>query len=551
MEFNIKQHKNSLIFLPLGGAGEIGMNFNLYYYKGKWLIIDCGTGFAEDYMPGIDITVPNISYLLQYKSDILGIVLTHAHEDHIGAIQYLWDFLECPIYATKFTAEFLKLKLDEYSGKRSGKIHEIEAGGQINLDPFTIQMVPLSHSVPEMQALVVKTDLGNVFHTGDWKFDPNPLVGDVNSAELLKGYGDEGILAVVGDSTNVFTEGYSGSEGELKNSLIDLIASCKRMVIVTTFASNVGRVEALIEAAANSGRKVALLGRSLHRITQAARNSGYLLNMPDIVDARNIHKYDRDKILIIATGCQGEPLAAVTKIANKVHPTIHLKPGDTIIFSSKIIPGNDKKIFRVFNKLVQMGVEILTERDHFVHVSGHPARAELEDLYGYLRPEILIPVHGEHAHMHEHAKIGKKCGIKKCIEIENGVVLKLAPGEPQKLGKVPAGELAVYGNRFLKPDSNILKMRKKLKFDGVLFVFLVVSKNNALLADPAINAPGYLDVEGDKELMEYMIKEIKIAMQKKVRSLNDIKSSTDMVVRSILKSEIGKVPHIEILMKQI
>ena len=560
MHFDIHKHKSDLIFLPLGGAGEIGMNFNLYQYQGKWLIVDCGSGFAEEYLPGVDIIIPDISYILNHKKDLLGIVLTHAHEDHIGALQYLWKDLNCPVYATPFTAEFLKLRFSENKFTMTNKIIELPVQGKVVLGPFKIEMMPLSHSTPEMQALVIRTDLGNIFHTGDWKFDDKPVLGPVNDEALLAKYGDEGILALIGDSTNVFNPGYSGSETDLQNSLIDLVAGCKKMVVVATFASNVGRVESLIKAAQKSGRKVALLGRSLKRILKAARSSGYLLDIPEIIDEREISKYERDKILIIATGCQGEPLAAVTKLAHNSHPIIKLQNGDTVIFSSKIIPGNDKKLFRVFNKLVKLGTEILTERDHFVHVSGHPAREELSKLYKLLRPEILIPVHGEHVHMHEHAKLGKNCGIQKTIEVENGVAVRIAPGIAEKVGRVEAGELAVYGHFLLKPDSSIMKMRRKLQHDGILFVVLVLARNYTLAADPLITAPGYLDDIEDLQLIAHMQSEIKILFTEQSRSLygknsKAISENTQKIVesrlRSILRIEVDRTPIIRVIVKTV
>lgn len=561
MNFDIHKHKNDLIFLPLGGAGEIGMNLNLYHYQGKWLIVDCGSGFAEDYMPGVEMTVPDISYISKHKKNLLGIVLTHAHEDHVGALQYLWKDLNCPVYATPFTAEFLKLRFKENNADiPTRKIIELPVQGKVDLEPFKIQMVPLCHSTPEMQALVIRTELGNIFHTGDWKFDEKPVIGTVNDENLLAQYGKEGVLAVIGDSTSVFTPGYSGSESKLQDSLIKLVSECKKLVIVATFASNVGRVEALITAAVKAGRKVALLGRSLKRILKAARNSGYLRNIPEIIDERDIAKHERNKLMIIATGCQGEPMAAVTRIAHSTHHLVKLQASDTVIFSSRIIPGNDKKISRVFNKLVKLGAEILTERDHFVHVSGHPAREELIKLYKLLKPETLIPVHGEHIHMHEHAKLGKSIGIKNTVEVENGTVVKLAPGRVEKVGHVEAAELAVYGNFFLRADSGIMKMRRKLKNDGILFVFLVLSRNHALSGDPIITAPGYLDDSEDRDLIIYLQTEIKLLFVNDPRTLhgrnmNMVVENTQKLVeqklRAILRTEVDRIPIIKVVVKTV
>ncbi len=559
MQFALNKHKNDLLFVPLGGAGEIGMNFNLYHYQGKWLIVDCGSGFAEDYFPGVDILIPDISYIMKHKKNVLGIILTHSHEDHIGAVQYLWEDIGCPIYTTPFTQAFLNEKLRDNSVDFPNDIVVLQEQGKIELGPFRIEMMPLSHSIPEMQALVIKTDLGNVFHTGDWKFDPKPVIGNVNDENLLAQYGKEGVLAVVGDSTNVFYEDYSGSEHKLKESLIKLILSCKNMVVVTTFASNVGRLEALFEAASKSERKVALLGRSLKRIVVAARKSGYLQYIPEIIDEKDIGNCQRSKIMLISTGCQGEPLAAMTKIASGTHSKVKMKAGDNVIFSSKIIPGNEKKIYRVFNKLVKLGVNVLTEKDHFVHVSGHPGKAELKKLYKLLKPNILVPVHGEHIHMHEHAKIGKSLGIEHSVEVENGIVLKLAPGKPEKIAKVESGELGVYGNYFLKPDSSVMKVRRKLRNDGIVMATIVVSRNHQLVVDPIIATPGYLDDVEDMHLIYHMQDEVRIIVEEqfmrkkqKVKTmLSDLQKIVKSKIKSILKQEVGKIPTIQIIIRLI
>lgn len=380
MPFNIKNHKNDLLFLPLGGANEIGINVNLYHYQGKWLMVDCGSGFPDEYLPGVDMIIADISFIKKHKKDLLALVLTHAHEDHLGAIQYLWSSLECPIYATTFTANFLKLRLAEYDFAKTIKIHEVKPSAKINLDPFQLEMIPLTHSAPEMQAIMIRTEAGNILHTGDWKFDDDPVLGKKADENLLKSCSDEGVLALVCDSTNVFNTGTSGSEGEVRKSLVDIIAGCPQMVVVTTFASNLARLETLIHAGQMAKRKVVLSGRSLHRILLAAQESGYMKDIAPLIDERDIARFKRQELLVIATGCQGEPLAATAKMANNSHHSIKLAPKDTIIFSSKIIPGNEKKIFRMFNICVRSGVEVITERDHFVHVSGHPSIDELKHM---------------------------------------------------------------------------------------------------------------------------------------------------------------------------
>lgn len=560
MTLNLKEHKDKLLFLPLGGSGEIGMNFNLYYYNGKWLVIDCGAGFAEDYLPGVDLILPDISYIVRHRKDIVGLVLTHAHEDHVGAVQYLWDALGCPIYTTPFTANFVKEKMLEANFSAPNKIHQIKPGSKTELAPFTVEMVPLCHSAPEMQALFIQTDGGNVFHTGDWKFDDDPVVGKANDEGLLRSYGNKGIDVLVGDSTNVFNENFSGSEAVLKESLHELIAPHRKLLVVTTFASNLARLVSLIEIGQKVGRRIVLCGRSLHRIVKAAKASGYLKDIPAIVDERDIDKYDRGSLFVIATGCQGEPLAAVTKMSANNHPRVKLSAGDAIIFSSKIIPGNDKKIFAMFNRFAKMGVEVLTERDHFVHVSGHPSKKEIKKLYEWLRPKAVIPVHGEHVHMHEHAKIARSIGIKNTIEIENGDVVSIKKGgDLLKVAKVESGKIAVYGNYLLKTDSPIFRERRALREDGALIVALVLSKKYKPQAEIELIAPGYLDEHEDRDLIVHIKEQISLHLhhnelgsnKKQAEAITEIQQKIKSLVKSKLNQEIGRIPVIKVIVSLI
>lgn len=549
MSFNIKNHKNDLLFLPLGGANEIGINVNLYHYQGKWLMVDCGSGFADDYLPGVDMIIADISFIERYKKDLLGLVLTHAHEDHLGAIQYLWSSLGCPIYATTFTANFLKLRLAEYDFAKTIKIHEVKPSAKINLDPFQLEMIPLTHSAPEMQAIMIRTEDGNILHTGDWKFDNDPILGKKADEALLKSYGDEGVLALVCDSTNVFNEGTSGSEGEVRKSLVDIIAGCPQMVVVTTFASNLSRLETLIHAGQMAKRKVVLSGRSLHRILLAAQESGYMKDIAPLIDERDIARFKRQELLVIATGCQGEPLAATAKMANNSHHSIKLAPKDTIIFSSKIIPGNEKKIFRMFNIFVRSGVEVITERDHFVHVSGHPAVDELKHMYSLIRPQICVPVHGEPVHIHEQAKLARKNGIKHAVEVENGSLLLLDPHNPRILSKVTTGYLAVDGNYLLPAESSIFRTRRRMRDSGIVVASLVINKNGSLSCSPILSMPGLLDSDDDAQLIN-MIKDditetIEIQRKSKGSILNEqIENAIRSAIRKTLKHEINKSPII-------
>lgn len=552
MSFDIKKHKNDLIFIPLGGAGEIGMNVNLYGYKGKWLMVDLGAGFADDYYPGVDLIVAELNYISKQKENLLGIVLTHAHEDHLGAVQYLWEELGCPLYATKFTANFLKAKLKETSFAKAIKIIEIFENAHVEIGPFVIETVPLTHSTPEMQALMIRTDLGNVFHTGDWKFDHNPLIGNNNDHARLKKLGDEGVLALVGDSTNVFNDTHSGSEGDLRNSIIDLVAGCKKMVVVTTFASNVARMETIIRAAEAAGRKIVMAGRSLWRILEAAQASGYLLDIPAIYSPDSIGNTKREKLLVMSTGCQGEPLAATSKMASNTHPNLRLAPGDTIIFSSKIIPGNEKKIFRLMNQLIEQGVEVYTEKEHFVHVSGHPSKAELVEMYGLIRPTAAIPVHGELMHIHEHIKIATSCGIKQNAQVCNGDVIRIAPGPVEVIDKVESGYLGIDGKFLLTANSNILKMRRRMQESGIVLAVLMLNSKNKLVMPPVIKAPGVLDYEEDQAIFVEIAKEIVKSLEESSAPLihkkngDFIENTVRSAIRRVLKAEVGKSPAIDI-----
>lgn len=557
MSFNIKNHKNDLLFLPLGGANEIGINVNLYHYKGKWIMIDCGSGFADDYVPGVDMIVADISFIEKHKKDLLGLVLTHAHEDHLGAIQYLWNSLECPIYATTFTANFLKIRLSEYDFAKNIKIHTVSPGSKITLAPFQLEMVPLTHSAPEMQAIMIRTDAGNILHTGDWKFDHDPVLGEKADEKLLRSYGEEGVLALVCDSTNVFNEGVSGSEGKVRESLVDIISGCPKMVVVTTFASNLARLDTLIHAGQMAGRKVVLTGRSLHRILQAAQESGYLNDILPLIDERDVARFKREELLIIATGCQGEPLAATSKMTNNNHHSIKLAPKDTIIFSSKIIPGNEKKIYRLFNTFVKVGVEVITERDHFVHVSGHPSIDELKKMYSLVKPKICVPVHGEPVHIHEHAKLARTNGIKQAVEVENGSLVLLDPHNPRILTKVETGYLAVDGNYLLPTESSVFRTRRRMRESGIVIVSLVINKKGVLSARPILSMPGLLDDNDDVQLIN-IIKdgiaeavEIQAISTKNKASKEQIESAVRSFVRKTLRHEVNKKPIIIVNIERI
>lgn len=556
MQFKTKEHKDDLLFVPLGGCNEIGMNLNLYHVNGKWIIVDCGSGFPDDYYPGIDLIVADISFVVENAKDILGVILTHAHEDHVGGLGFLLQEVDIPVYTTKFTANFIKNKLSEFRFEKKPKINVVEPKSKIELGPFEIEFASLTHSAPEMQALMIRTDKGNIFHTGDWKFDHDPVIGETNDEELLSSYGKEGVTALVCDSTNVFSKGKSGSEGDLRKSLTDIIAGCPKMVVVTTFASNLARLDTVLEAAKLAGRKVALSGRSMHRILAAARDSGYLQNLPHLIDEKAVGKYSRKEVLILATGCQGEPMAATAKMAGKNHPHYKLAPGDTVIFSSKIIPGNEKKIFRMFNMFVRDGIEVITEKDHFVHVSGHPNIDELKKMHDLIRPKIVVPVHGEPVHIHEHSKLATSWGNAKTLEPENGSVVRLDPNDPKIISMVDSGYFAVDGNFLLPPDSGILKTRRRIREAGIIIATICVDKKGKLVVDPVISAPASLDDIEDKEIISFMVQEVTEAIENLISreggnySKDQMEVLVKSTIRRIIKEESGKQPQIIVNLAQ-
>ena len=523
MDLNLKKHREDLIFLPLGGANEIGMNLNLYHLDGKWLMVDCGVGFAYD-IPGVSMMTPDISFIKQHRDNLIGIILTHIHEDHMGAVQHLWRELEVPIYATNFGANFLRSKLEEYKLDKTVPIRIIDGSKPLNLHPFEIEFIGLTHSVPEMKALMIKTRKGNVLHTGDWKFDPNPVVGEVSEIEKIKEYGDKGeILAMICDSTNAINEGHSRSEGELHESLKSLIIGRNSYVGVTTFASNIARIHTIASIAKEVGRKIVLAGYSLHRLYEVGKKSGYFFENFEFISDREIKFYNKKEILIISTGCQGEPMAATRKIASNSHPTIHFTKGDLMIFSSKIIPGNEKKIFELFDLLAKKQIDVMTEKDHFVHVSGHPSKDELREMYALARPRIAIPVHGEFIHTKTHCDIARECGVEKVIQIENGLAIKLDKDNivsSDKIGFVKVGYLGVDGKQLIDLKSDIIRERKKLQEAGIVIITLALNDALKLLSRPKISAIGSFDLGRDFEAESMIRKEIEIFLKNKARELN-------------------------------
>ena len=458
-----------LLFLALGGSGEIGMNVNLYGCRGKWLMADLGLTFADTDYPGVDLILPELEFIEERMDDLVGIFLTHGHEDHIGALPYLAADLKVPLYATPFTAGLIAGKLEEEGLTGQVSLRIVERGGSVDVAPFKVTYVPLAHSIPEGNGLLIETPFGKVFHTGDWKIDETPVLGHPSSAETLTEIGDSGVLALVCDSTNTFQEQPSGSEAGVHDGLLEEVKKAKGRVLITTFASNAARLETIGKVAVETGRQVCVAGRSLDRILKVAKATGYLRDFPEPVRFDEAMRLPRDQLLIVATGGQGEPRAALGRIAFDTHE-LKLKEGDTVIFSSKQIPGNEIAIGRIMNALSDLGVLTVTERQAHVHVSGHPGRPELAAMYRWMRPEILVPVHGEMRHMREQARFGLAQGIPCAIVQRNGDLIRLAPDGPEKIGEERVGRLVLDGDVILPADGATLNERRKISINGLITV---------------------------------------------------------------------------------
>lgn len=487
-----------LLFLALGGSGEIGMNVNLYGAHGKWVMVDLGLTFGGSEYPGIELVLPDLEFIEQRRDDLLGIVLTHGHEDHIGAIPYLAADLGVPLYATPFTAALIRRKLQDEGIADDVELHVIaEDHGKFQLGPFGFTYVPLAHSIPEGNALLIDTPYGRIFHTGDWKLDDAPLMGTPATAEELRAIGDEGVLALVCDSTNVFNPKPSGSEGGVRDGLDAVVRAAEGRVLVTTFASNAARLQTLGRVAEDTGRRLCLAGRSLERIVKAAQSTGYLSDFPETVDFDTAMRLPRDKVLIVATGGQGEARAALSRIATETHP-IRLADGDLVVFSSRQIPGNEVAIGKIQNALAAKGVVMVTDRQAAVHVSGHPGRPELLAMYDWIRPDILLPVHGELRHMAEQARLGLSHGIARAIVQTNGTVVRLAPDGPERIGFERAGRLVLDGDVILPADGSTIVERRRIAHNGYIAVAIALDAKGRVKGDPLIQMHG-VPVEEDRE----------------------------------------------------
>jgi ribonuclease J len=539
--------EDELLFLALGGSAEIGMNVNLYGCQGKWLMVDLGMTFGANEYPGTELVFADLEFIEERRDDLLGVVLTHAHEDHIGAVPYFAEELGVPLYATPFTADLVMRKLEEAGLANAVELHVIdEDHGQIEIGPFTVTYLPLAHSIAEGNALLIDTPHGRVFHTGDWKLDEDPIIGVPATEEELAEIGDEGVLALVCDSTNVFNPEPSGSEGAVHRGLMEEVRRhAGKRVLVTTFASNVARLHTLGEVARETGRQLCVAGRSLDRIIQVAQDNGYLADLPETIDFDTAMGLPRGEVLILATGGQGEPRAALGRIAEGNHQ-IELSAGDVVLFSSRQIPGNEIAVGRVMNLLADRGIELVTDRQQMIHVSGHPGRPELETLYGWLRPDILVPVHGEMRHMYEQARLGKARGIPYAVVQKNGDIVRLAPGKPGKIAEVRSGRLVLDGEMIVPADGEAIAMRRRLAHNGVMFVVLdrELRPHIDALGLPLEEDFGEFIAEAKADVVEALVK----LRKGRKTTRDDVLEAARLAARRAAQRWSGKKPQVKVML---
>ncbi len=548
-----------LIFCPLGGSGEIGMNMNLYAYgppdNQKWIIVDMGVTFADDSIPGVDLILPDAGFIIDKKDDLLGIILTHAHEDHIGAVAHIWPNLKCKIFATPFTAVLIQEKFKEKKIDITKYLNVVPLNNKIKLGDFEIDFVSMTHSILEPNGLSITTPLGNILHTGDWKIDSNPLIGTKINDAKLKEIGKKGVSVMICDSTNVFSPGRAGSESDVRDSLLKIMENKDKRILVTSFASNVARMETIFYCAKKTGRSVCLVGRSMQRIYKAARKCGYLGNLIEPIEPKNSGNIAKNKIIYLATGSQGEPMGAINRIVNGVHPDVFLESGDCVIFSSKMIPGNEKKLYHLQNLIVKNDIEIITEENAFVHVSGHPNRDDLKDMYNWVKPKCIIPVHGEHRHMKEHVIFAKEMQVPKTLLIENGDIIKMLPGnQPSIIDKAPTGKLYLDGNFGVEVESKSIKDRKNLSTNGYLEITLIVT-NNGKIKKPVISLKGVPESYENENFIFDMEDEIQSIC--KTFSINNKNQEKNLIetlkqnCRKIVRDKTGKKPFTNINIARI
>ena len=542
--------KDELLYCPLGGAGEIGMNMNLFGYgqedDHKWIMVDVGVTFADDSIPGVDLIYPDPGYAEDKKDNFLGIILTHAHEDHIGAITHVWPKFKCKIYATPFTAALVTEKFREKKIDITSYLQIVQLGSTINIKPFKIEFITMTHSIVEPNGLRIETPAGSILHTGDWKCDPNPLVGDNMNSKRLIEIGKEGVLTMICDSTNVLSVGRSGSEKDVRDSMLKIIEKQKKRVIVTSFASNVARMETIFYCAEKTGRNISLVGRSMHRIYKAAKQCGYLSDVIEPIDPRDAKNISSEKIIYLCTGSQGEPMGAMNRISNYIHPDVFVEAGDTVIFSSKIIPGNEKKLYKLHNQLVREGINVISEETDFVHVSGHPNRDDLKDMYEWIQPNSIIPVHGEQRHMLEHISFAKKLNVPHPIKVENGDIVRIFPGDsPEVFDKAPYGKIFLDGNIGVEEESKSIKERRNISQNGHLNITVIITTQGNIHNTPIVNFMGIpiLNTEEFKISIQDEIDKIakSFSLNNKKQEEN-FKDALKVTCRKFTKEKTGKRP---------
>lgn len=544
-----------LVYCSLGGAGEIGMNLNLFGYgkpgEYKWIIVDIGVTFSDDNIPGIEVILPNPEFIADQKENLLGIVLTHAHEDHVGAIAHLWPMLECPIYATPFTAAIVREKFKELKINIGSHLKIVKLGGNVKLGAFDIDYVTLTHSILEPNGLAITTPEGVILHTADWKIDDDPLIGEKTDIKKLTEIGKKGVLAMVCDSTNIFNLGSSGSESLVRTGLFTVLEKMKNRIVITSFASNVARMETVFKVAEKIGRQVCLVGRSMNRIYQLARQCNYLQDIKVPIDVRDSKKIPKNKIVFLCTGSQGEQRAALARIANGTHPDLQLEKNDNVIFSSRIIPGNEKRLFKIFNDFSKNDINVLSEENSMIHVSGHPAREDLKKMYNWIKPKILIPVHGEQRHMAEHINFAKEMGVKFPIKVSNGEIIRLSPGEPKVVDKVTWGRVYLDGKVLIDNDSPVLKERRNMAANGYMEITVLISKNGQIKNNPVITLKGIPLIDEDASEIEYDLEDI-VMDTCKTFNLNNSKQEKNLIdtlkgnCRKLINDKSGKKPLVNI-----
>ena len=547
-----------LVFAPLGGVGEIGMNLSIYGIgderRRTWLAVDLGVSFAaEDHLPGVDLILPDVRYLVEERKNLAGIVLTHAHEDHFGALLDLWPRLRVPVYATPFTAALLEAKRAGEPGAPEIPVKIIPVGGRFTVGPFDIELVTMAHSIPESNALIIRTPGGTVLHTGDWKIDPTPILGDPTDEKKLRALGEEGCLALVGDSTNAVREGRSPSEADVAKTIAELVRTARGRVAVTTFASNVARLRAVADAAKACDREVVVIGRAMERVVQIARETGYLKGVQDFRPMDAYGYLPPNNVVALCTGSQGEPRAALSRIAEDQHPEVTFSRGDRVIYSARTIPGNEKAVGRVINLLIEQGIEVITDRTHLVHVSGHPRRAELEEMIGWVKPKILIPVHGEALHMHEHAALARRCGVREVVECRNGDLVQLAP-QTRIIDEVPAGRIYKDGILLVEAEARTVADRRRLGFAGAVSVALALTDKGEILDDPSLDLIGIPERDRDGGSMYEVVRDTVLETVESLprgrrRDPDAVAEAVRRAVRAAVAQRWGKKPmcHVHVL----